>query len=92
LSNTLIKSIATLTVQLPTRREHKWTGLTEPIGRYVLAGGGSVVWVDRGGSDSVAWASAPAASSATVLTPPLTRRPSASPDVIGLFPEPGALR
>ena len=36
MSNTLIKSIATLTVQLPTRREHKWTGLTEPIGRYVL--------------------------------------------------------
>lgn len=26
----------TLLVQLPTRREHKWTGLTEPIGRYVL--------------------------------------------------------
>ena len=23
-------------VQLPTRREHRWTGLTEPIGRYVL--------------------------------------------------------
>jgi Protein of unknown function (DUF2628) len=49
-------------------------------------------WVDRGGSDSVAWASAPAAASATVLTPPLTRRPSVSPDVIGLFPEPGASR
>jgi len=53
-------------------------------------------WVDRGGSDSVAsggsWASAPPASAATVLTPPLTRRPSVSPDVIGLFPEPGASR
>ena len=23
-------------VQLPTRREHKWAGLSEPIGRYVL--------------------------------------------------------
>ncbi len=31
-----IRSVETLLVQLPTRREHKWTGLTEPIGRYVL--------------------------------------------------------
>lgn len=31
-----IKSIETLLVQLPTRREHKWTGLTEAIGRYLL--------------------------------------------------------
>lgn len=31
-----IVSIEILLVQLPTRREHKWTGLTEPIGRYVL--------------------------------------------------------
>jgi muconate cycloisomerase len=31
-----ITSVSTLVVQLPTRREHKWTGLTEPIGRYVL--------------------------------------------------------
>jgi muconate cycloisomerase len=31
-----IASVNTLVVQLPTRREHKWTGLTEPIGRYVL--------------------------------------------------------
>jgi muconate cycloisomerase len=31
-----IASIATVVVQLPTRREHKWTGLTEPIGRYIL--------------------------------------------------------
>ena len=29
-----IVSIEILLVQLPTRREHKWTGLTEPIGRY----------------------------------------------------------
>ncbi|MFM9888991.1 MAG: mandelate racemase/muconate lactonizing enzyme family protein [Burkholderiales bacterium] len=29
-------SIETLLVAVPTRREHKWTGLTEPIGRYVL--------------------------------------------------------
>ena len=49
-------------------------------------------WVDRGGSDNVAWASAPPPSAATVLSPPLTRRPTASPDVIGLFPEPGASR
>lgn len=31
-----IASIETVVVQLPTRREHKWTGLTEPIGRYIL--------------------------------------------------------
>ncbi|MDB5863449.1 MAG: Mandelate racemase/muconate lactonizing protein [Betaproteobacteria bacterium] len=31
-----IASVSTLVVQLPTRREHKWTGLTEPIGRYIL--------------------------------------------------------
>jgi muconate cycloisomerase len=31
-----IVSVETMLVQLPTRREHKWTGLTEPIGRYVL--------------------------------------------------------
>lgn len=31
-----ISSVETVLVQLPTRREHKWTGLTEPIGRYVL--------------------------------------------------------
>lgn len=31
-----IASVSTVVVQLPTRREHKWTGLTEPIGRYIL--------------------------------------------------------
>lgn len=31
-----IASVTTVVVQLPTRREHKWTGLTEPIGRYLL--------------------------------------------------------
>jgi len=31
-----VAAIDTVLVQLPTRREHKWTGLTEPIGRYVL--------------------------------------------------------
>lgn len=31
-----ILSLSTVLVQLPTRREHKWTGLTEPIGRYIL--------------------------------------------------------
>jgi len=31
-----IASVSTIVVQLPTRREHKWTGLTEPIGRYIL--------------------------------------------------------
>jgi muconate cycloisomerase len=32
-----IATVSTVVVQLPTRREHKWTGLTEPIGRYILA-------------------------------------------------------
>jgi muconate cycloisomerase len=49
----LIQSIDTLLVQLPTRREHKWTGLTEPIGRYVL-----VRMVDDEGR--VGWGEAPA--------------------------------
>ena len=31
-----IRSVETVLVQLPTRREHKWTGLTETIGRYLL--------------------------------------------------------
>ena len=31
-----IASLSTVLVQLPTRREHKWTGLTEQIGRYIL--------------------------------------------------------
>lgn len=48
-----IKSIETLIVQLPTRREHKWTGLTEVIGRYVL-----VKMTDSDGR--VGWGEAPA--------------------------------
>jgi muconate cycloisomerase len=43
-----IKSIETLSVALPTRRKHMWTGLTEPIGVYLLvkatAEDGSVGW------------------------------------------------
>ena len=31
-----IASVALYRVALPTRREHKWTGLTEPIGGYVI--------------------------------------------------------
>ena len=31
-----IVSVETILVHLPTRREHKWTGLTETIGRYML--------------------------------------------------------
>ncbi|HET7849331.1 MAG TPA: enolase C-terminal domain-like protein [Pseudolabrys sp.] len=48
-----IKAVETLLVQLPTRREHKWTGLTEPIGRYVL-----VRMTDDEGR--VGWGEAPA--------------------------------
>lgn len=48
-----VAGISTTLVQLPTRREHKWTGLTEPIGRYVL-----VRMVDEDGREG--WGEAPA--------------------------------
>ena len=48
-----IQSVETLVVALPTRREHKWTGLTESIGRYVL-----VRMTDDAGN--VGWGEAPA--------------------------------
>lgn len=48
-----IRSVETILVQLPTRREHKWTGLTEPVGRYVL-----VRMTDDDGR--VGWGEAPA--------------------------------
>ena len=48
-----ISSIETRLVRLPTRRVHKWTGLTEPIGQYLL--------VKITGSDgTVGWGEAPA--------------------------------
>ena len=48
-----IKKIEVIHVNLPTRREHKWTGLTESIGGYILV---------RMESDSraVGWGEAPA--------------------------------
>lgn len=49
----VIKSVETRLVHLPTRREHKWTGLTEPIGRYVL-----VRITDEAGR--IGWGEAPA--------------------------------
>src|SRR3954452_14416428 len=48
-----LQSVETLLVQVPTRREHKWTGLTESIGRYVL-----VKMTDSDGR--VGWGEAPA--------------------------------
>lgn len=48
-----IENVDILLVQLPTRREHKWTGLTEPIGRYIL-----VKTTDSDGR--VGWGEAPA--------------------------------
>jgi muconate cycloisomerase len=48
-----IRSVETLVVALPTRREHKWTGLTESIGRYAL-----VRMTDDAGH--VGWGEAPA--------------------------------
>jgi len=50
---TKIQRIDTILIQLPTRREHKWTGLTEPIGRYVLTR-----MVDDSGNTG--WGEAPA--------------------------------
>ncbi len=48
-----IKAVETVHVALPTRRVHKWTGLTEPIGGYVL--------VRLTGDDgTVGWGEAPA--------------------------------
>lgn len=48
-----VAKIETILVQLPTRRTHKWTGLNEPIGRYLL--------VKMTGTDgTVGWGEAPA--------------------------------
>ncbi len=49
----VIRQIELIHVVLPTRREHKWTGLTEPIGSYIL--------VRMTGDDgNVGWGEAPA--------------------------------
>src|SRR5947208_3531331 len=48
-----IAAIETVHVALPTRREHKWTGLTEPIGGYIL-----IKMTDDGGA--AGWGEAPA--------------------------------
>jgi muconate cycloisomerase len=47
-----IASIELHHVALPTRREHKWTGLTEPIGGYVL-----LKMIDQAGN--AGWGEAP---------------------------------
>jgi muconate cycloisomerase len=49
----VVRDIQTFVVQLPTRRIHQWTGLTEPIGRYLL-----VKMTDEDGR--VGWGEAPA--------------------------------
>ena len=48
-----IAAVEPFHVVLPPRREHKWTGLTEPIGGYVL-----VKMTDQGGG--AGWGEAPA--------------------------------
>lgn len=48
-----IATLETLLVHLPTRRVHRWTGLTEPIGRYVLVKLGD-------GSGRFGWGESPA--------------------------------
>lgn len=48
-----IESVETLIVQLPTRLDHRWTGLNEVIGRYVI-----VKMTDSDGR--VGWGEAPA--------------------------------
>ncbi len=53
MTSSKIEHIETMLVQLPTRREHKWTGLNEPIGRYLL-----VKMTDDAGY--VGWGEAPA--------------------------------
>lgn len=53
MSDSPIASVELLRVALPTRREHKWTGLTEPIGGYVL-----VKMADADGR--IGWGEAPA--------------------------------
>jgi muconate cycloisomerase len=53
MSDAPIAAIELHHVALPTRREHKWTGLTEPIGGYVL-----VKMIDAAGA--VGWGEAPA--------------------------------
>ncbi len=50
---TRIAEIEVIHVALPTRREHKWTGLTEPIGGYVLTR-------MTGDDGNVGWGEAPA--------------------------------
>jgi muconate cycloisomerase len=53
MSDSPISAIELHHVSLPTRREHKWTGLTEPIGGYVL-----VKMIDAAGN--AGWGEAPA--------------------------------
>src|SRR6266567_349394 len=53
MSDAPIAAIELHHVALPTRREHKWTGLTEPIGGYVL-----VKMIDAAGARG--WGEAPA--------------------------------
>jgi muconate cycloisomerase len=53
MAEALIAAIELHHIALPTRREHKWTGLTEPIGSYVL-----VKMTDESGAEG--WGEAPA--------------------------------
>src|SRR5689334_17386326 len=53
MSDAPIATIELYHVALPTRREHRWTGLTEPIGGYVL-----VKMLDTEGGSG--WGEAPA--------------------------------
>jgi muconate cycloisomerase len=52
MSDAPIANIELYHIALPTRREHKWTGLTEPIGGYVL-----VKMTDAAGG--IGWGEAP---------------------------------
>lgn len=36
MTDSAITAVTLVEVALPTRREHRWTGLTEPIGQYML--------------------------------------------------------
>ena len=88
-SDSAIRDVRTLHVALPTRRLHRWTGLSEPIGGYVL-----VRMEDEAGR--VGWGEAPALKDwggdygryfgETAATTRLVVGQHLSPAVVGLTP------
>lgn len=92
---TAIESVETIHVALPTRREHRWAGLTEPIGGYVMvrmtAANGVVGWgeapalKDWGGDFGRYYGESPAVVRLVIdryLAPAVTGRDPAQPAVL----------